>query len=673
MADHPSRTLLTPPSRSTKSQSISKGQRTRYKLPCITFSLVATLIGCITASIVILLTSHEDPVQVWRIRPAIWLSILAGVYAIALGGLFSIGVAVIWWRSIAHGTTIERLHFVHAGASPQDILPAFLAGAHARRVAVAALTVFAAKLAIGPMLQRSTRPMTHEAKRNIQMNIELAPEIPEEWFGTQDLFSNNGIWTSQTNFFGANITTENSTTHICPSYGTCKAEVIAAGLNLWNKTESKSLNLLDPANVNETLFSINLALNYDNDLSVLYLDTQFISAVDNNCIATVTQETYAMIPATMAYTIFIQDNRITPDIFGIIDNPVIVANSTSLSSNGTEGLWKGILEAFAPIYVSKAVLRSPKDGKFAKYGLASDDNLNSFWADMYLNTGVGPESDYPENVIKYCPLIWDSPTKYVLQQILEYIFRASRAVAASRDEARDEQSFIAVYRGEELWYVTDFRWLFGSVAVMALGSAAALSLLWGWWQLDRYVTLSPLETGKALGAPILAGAGPEQEVDSILKDVGHELVAYDGEELVWAGSLYATGVGGSLRTKASQNFDESRYEYVAPEILESDHLNAQRHRRGVRSINGADPIRVTRAFEHDIGYTTRKPYEDEEEMDIGQYGRPWTTDDRNNHVPLIQMLSNIAAPRSMPLYEQVSQPSPVPSPTAMQYSEKYNA
>ncbi|KAF1973647.1 hypothetical protein BU23DRAFT_128017 [Bimuria novae-zelandiae CBS 107.79] len=662
MATYSSRTLLDSYAGVAKAYN---NRRARYKLPLLIISLLTILVACITAAVVILLTSHEDPVQAWKIRPSVWLSILAGVYAIALAGLFSTGVTVVWWRCIAHGTTLERLHFIHAGVIPQDLVPAFVAGSHARRVAVVALLVFATKLAVGPLLQRATRPKTHEATRDVRLSISLATDIPEGWFGAQETFGGAGILASQATFFGWNLTNGNTTNSSCPPNGTCDTSVEAVGLNFTNSTDFTTLNLLDRANVNQTLFSINLTMSDQSGLPVLYLDSHFVSSIDDNCIATVTRETYALVPAIMRYPISMQDNRISPDIDSVMDNPKIVANYSSPGINGMTDVLGGILEALRPIYSSRAILDLPPEGKPALY-----ENLNNFWADIF-NTGIVLRSEIPENVSKYCSQLWVSPTKYVLAQILGYTFRTSSMVAAKRGGDGDKQNVTAVYTGEELWYVTDFGWLAGAIAIMVVGSAAALSLSWGWWQLDRYVTLSPLETGKAFGASILAQAGSEAEANSILREVGQELVAHDGDELIWAGSLYATGARDSVRSETSprpsrRSEDPGLYDISPFDTPENEQSNVRRHRRGVRSMNEADPIRVTRAFEHDRGYTTRKPYGDEEEMDIGQYGRPWGSDQANDHVPLIQMLSNIAAPGNGPFDIRAAQPPPVPLPTGGQ-------
>lgn len=654
MADQSSRTLVVPPSGFSIPYGVTQNARydarSRYKLPSLIILLLSTLVACIAAAIVILVTSHEDAVTIWRVQPSVWLSILAAIYTIALSSLFSTGVAVIWWRCIAHGTTLERLHYIYAGSTPKDLVAAFFAGSYAKKAAIASLLVFSTKLMVGPLLQCSTRQQLHEAARHIPMTAELASEIPDGWFDTGDPLGANALQTSQDTFFGRNVTTRNSPRHVCPNNGTCRAHVKGAGLNLSNTTSSSSLNLLDPANINQTLFSISLSMDDGvPGLPVLYLKSRFVSAIASNCVATVTTETYGMIPATMSYPVTIQGRALTPDIPAVIDNPAILSNY-SKAANATTVL-RGFMRVFQSTYTTEARLELPQEGKPATYTAAKYDDSISFSRDMFLDTSVFPGSGHPDNVVQYCPLLWHSPTKHVLGQILEFNFRASRSVASLRDDQHDRQNFTALYTGEELQHVTEFKWLAGSVTVMVLGMTAALLLSWGWWQLGRHVTLSPIETGKAFGAPILAQTSSAQEASSIVRAVGLELVAYDDndDELIWAGSVYTTGVHPSPKNgttcRPSRSSEEPRPHHVPPlDPVDSGHLAVRRPGRDVCNINGADPIRVTRAFEHDRGYTTRRPYDDEDQNDIDRHCRPWGGDQSNDNVPLIQLLSNIAAP-----------------------------
>jgi hypothetical protein len=62
---------------------------------------------------------------------------------------------------------------------------------------------------------------------------------------------------------------------------------------------------------------------------------------------------------------------------------------------------------------------------------------------------------------------------------------------------------------------------------MLLALLAVISLLWGWWELGRSVSLSPLETAKAFGAPMMQHVGRNSTVEEILKKTRGMKVKYD--------------------------------------------------------------------------------------------------------------------------------------------------
>jgi hypothetical protein len=631
MADNASRYLLM-----QGDHSKPLGKRTTYKLSALIFFLLLLLIGCIAASIVVLLTSNENSVQSWQVRPAVLLSILTGFYVMLLGSLFTTGVAVVWWRSINHGTTVQRLHFVHAGANPKDFFPAFAAGGHARRVALAALVVLSVKLAIGPMLQRSSRPEVHQVSSGIILNVDIAREIPDEWFGAGDTFRDSSFGILQGTFLQSKIATRDMDDYSCPTNGTCDGMVEAAGLNYNCKSIPRTINLLDPGSENATLFSIDLALDNSTGYPILYLDTQYVSDLSEDCIATVTTESCSMIPAIVLYSISVKNGVISPNLTWSLDNRAVVSNTTSTADadlKNPTGPLQGIQKAFLPVFESRAILRKLQDGKATDYSLDRSKRA-AFWADIFHFTYSS--RSYSDTTARNCPLLWDSPARTVMDRIFDYMFRSALEVARADDS--NTQKVAATYKTEHYWYITNFRWLAASIAVMTLGVAAALSLLWGWWQLQHCPTLSPLETGRAFGAPIFAAAAPKMEASSIVKEVGHERVAFDGHELVWSGSIYTTGVGGSLGTKSSKGSREPGIGEMEGDFSAHSSLRGRGHRRGMSSVSDVSPSPTQRpSFEHSLGYTTRQPYDDEEEVDIGEYGRPRSRSHGNDTSSMIPM------------------------------------
>ncbi|KAF2788520.1 hypothetical protein K505DRAFT_328876 [Melanomma pulvis-pyrius CBS 109.77] len=627
MADNSSRSLLAPHGEYSKARSAWTGERSTYKTPLFVFTLLVLLVGSIISSAAILLKSHEEPVDSWRVQPSVLLSFLCGVYAITLGGLFTTGVAITWWRSLAHGTTLKRLHFISTGADPKDLVPAFLAGSDARRVVLAALVVFIAKLSIGPFTQRATRPRPHDVTRNVDMNIHFTNEIPDGWFGSWGSFHGRGLRAAQDTFLNSSMATDASDRYYCAGNGACDGLVSAAGINFGCSTTWETIKLLDPESQNSTIFSIDVEKDYSFDQPMIFLTTKYIESVDDACTATLRTDTCNIIPATVWYPISIRNTSLTLDLNRLLAQPSIKSNYTSaadiLNNNLTApiGPLEGIFRGLGYALRSEAFLGNDSKGGIG-YDPGSEQLRAVHWSNIFLDTNFtaqGPNDS--SKVQNTCSLAWRSPTMPIIGYMYDFMFRAAYA-AADKDKVY-EQSFIATYRGTELWYMTDFRWLAASIGIMVLGSAAAMSLLWGWWQLDRYVSLSPLETGKAFGAPIFAAAGPEREANGIVKEIGHERVAHDGDELVWSGSVYASGTGlvGSLRGRVSGDTDGRSMREMEGGSSGHSSVRGRGHRRGMSSASEAGSGGARPSFEHSLGVTTRRPYDDEEEVDVGHLGR----------------------------------------------------
>jgi hypothetical protein len=564
MADKSSHSLLGSQGDSSKTRNARILKRSAYKTLCTILLLLALSVGCIIASITILLISHQDPIKSWKFQPSVLLSFLSGVYAAALSGLFTTGIAITWWRSIRHGSTLKQLHFISAGGNAVDIVPAFLAGSGARRVALVALVVLITNLTIGPLTQRATSLRSHDISKNIVMSMQLAQQIPDGWFGTRQGFLNRGLRVAQGTFLNSSLTTSTAAGYYCPANSTCSGAVPAAGINFECATTTEVVDLLDIDNQGSTVFSIDFTyyqgseiftleetlLNTVNsyDRPMLSMATKYIDSVDGTCAGTLRTDICNITAAIVRYPILIRDNTFTLDLLQLVKQPDIISNDTSTTdqdpTNEEWGSLLSIVQVFSIAYRSKVVLANGTQGSVL-WELTKEAYRSPIWPTMFMDASVDAESsNYSSTVREKCPMVWSSPTLPLISYMYDIMFRAAYAVPTTNtsDTAQSFlQTFPVLSKGSELWHVTDFRFLVASIAAMILGLLAAISLLWGWWQLDRYVSLSPLETGKALGAPIFAAAGDTHEVNGILKKVGQEKVTHSGVELIWSENAYALG------------------------------------------------------------------------------------------------------------------------------------
>ncbi|PSN71691.1 hypothetical protein BS50DRAFT_657388 [Corynespora cassiicola Philippines] len=659
MTDGSAKSLLAPYGDLTKPYRGLSGARNAYKTPLAILFLFIVLVGTMGAAAVVLLASHESPVGRWRVQPSVLLAILTGVYIVTLAALLSVGVAITWWRSFINGTSLRKLHYIHAGAGASDYIPAIAAGGSARRVALAAFVVFAAKLAVGPLLQRSTGVVLRNVAQDADMQIRIADDIPEGYFGTQSRLSAKGVRASQQTLSGPNLTTTSEKGYSCEGDGRCEATVAAAGVNFGCGPLTKELDLLDDDNLNETIFSIAMEIRYDYKQPILFITSKYISSIGSDCKATITEDTCGVIPAVVPYPIVIQNSSLAVDLDSVVENRQIVRNSTSKQDvetddpNAALGTLQGILSSLGPIFISEARLSNDSTGRTY--------TTQQPWPHLFYQDSSSAPSE--------CPLLFTSPSHPLLKNTFSLSFLAAYDAAQSKPST--SQPLAATLRTTQLRHSTSYPHLAAALAAMTAGILAALVPFWRFWALDRFVTLSPLETAKALAAPVLAGAAPEQEAAAIVRVLGHERVAYDeGGEVVWSGSVYASGLGYMGTVRGRGRASEPRY-FTAVPVGSSDSApvgGSVRGRKQSSSVHEANVQPSRPSFEHSYGVTTRKLYDDEEEVDVGLYGRARSASrgsaGPSDTVPMLPMPVNLSPANSGLGQNLLSTISGAVSPTA---------
>jgi len=163
-------------------------------------------------------------------------------------------------------------------------------------------------------------------------------------------------------------------------------------------------------------------------------------------------------------------------------------------------------------------------------------------ADLFF---VPESSSYDKHTFATCGLKWNSPTEYVLNSMHDFMFRA--ALRASNGTV--VQTFAAKRTLPALLFHSNHRYLAAAFAITLLALLVVLFLLWGWWELGRCVTLSPLETAKAFDAPMMRTIGRNSAVEGILKEIGGMEVKYNGEVMV-------NGVRGITQPVAEQGYGD---------------------------------------------------------------------------------------------------------------------
>jgi hypothetical protein len=122
----------------------------------------------------------------------------------------------------------------------------------------------------------------------------------------------------------------------------------------------------------------------------------------------------------------------------------------------------------------------------------------------------------PTAFSRHCALQWDpNSSQHILRALHDFMFRCALIVG----NGTETQSFEARRVAPMLVYRSDRRYLAAALGALMSGLVLVGSLMWGWWHLRYTVSLSPLETARAFGAPVLRGIRPDTTIDEILVEV----------------------------------------------------------------------------------------------------------------------------------------------------------
>ena len=137
---------------------------------------------------------------------------------------------------------------------------------------------------------------------------------------------------------------------------------------------------------------------------------------------------------------------------------------------------------------------------------------------------VADTSKYSNHTVNKCNMMWRNPKEYVINSFHNFMFRS--AVNAGNGTP---QVFVTQRTSQELLFKSNYYYLAAALGGIFLALIATLSLSWGWWELERHVSLSPLEIAQAFGTPIVQFTGGDTMIKDRLKQVGHLRVRYSSK------------------------------------------------------------------------------------------------------------------------------------------------
>jgi hypothetical protein len=317
---------------------------------------------------------------------------------------------------------------------------------------------------------------------------------------------------------------------------------------------------------NHNFFSVGYSTNSVDGISsqgqALTLFSTFKS--EPNCVGTIQTHYCSLYQGTVNYHITLSNgtiSRMNPyENFTIPSNDTETAfnNSVSLDTTFMSKYWPTIFQTlFPPISVNVSIREDFGTQVYTKCITPSSDL--STWAAPQANasdcSGTSPPP-LQDLSIRYatprldaggralgdiCNTTWRNPMPDLVASMHELAFRISLATAmapdsvflpglSAADVAAHRQAWTQTvdYRGWQTRAVfrTDVPYLGLGVVASLLGVVATLPLYTGWWGLGRKPSLSPLEVGRAFGAPVLEGVDGNAGAARIVAEKGGTAVRY---------------------------------------------------------------------------------------------------------------------------------------------------
>jgi Protein of unknown function (DUF3176) len=486
------------------------------RMPYLGLAAIAGVVACIAAAIAVLASSNGRPIHQWTVQPTVWLAVIAAIANACLHYALAQGVVIAWWRKAIHGGTIADLH--NHWDFGNSLLAALFSGRRFNLVAFA--TVMSTVVVVnGPLLQRAST-ITNLAPRTM---TELQAQINTNWLGAYTgVISGRGHQTAiLTKNFVQVMQDYTNRANIKMRYtgcdGTCSATVPGAGFGVTCSEDLVPLNLtIDIAHVGfyTTIFSTDFAqdpVQSDQTINMTVLYKNTTDCDESNAIS----RTCVLSPSTVEYPIVLSNGTVTlSPAPGVWQNDTIVSHQTIPFESGDQptvlgGFVLGIISQFN------------SSASIAFGGAVSWEMVTT-----------GPLAHiYASNDTVNCSLSFSDPTYDILAAMREIAFR--HAIATSNNTNMQKVEGIVI--GTVTAYKSNFIYLAIACAVMLVGAMATLSIFYGWWELGRKMSFSPIETAKAFNAPMLQSHNWNGDAKTLLAEVGTKQVRY-GEVLTVNGA-----------------------------------------------------------------------------------------------------------------------------------------
>jgi hypothetical protein len=241
--------------------------------------------------------------------------------------------------------------------------------------------------------------------------------------------------------------------------------------------------------------------------------------------------------AIVKYPIIIQGNTVEINR-NETQELVQILHSTGDSSLAPDGSDAGPLRALAwfayQYYQNNAILLY--DPLLMDYTLI----FGTLVSDEYYNFTNGEDPNTPA-----CSYLFTNPTADIIAVFQILMFRTALIYDLSIN-ATNPQAFDAIQVQPTLVYQSLIPYLAIATALILVALFAVSSLLWGWWELGRPVSFSPLEIAKAFGAPAFDHSDLPADAKGVVGAIGSEKYKYGELKVVENGVEHSVLVFGEV-------------------------------------------------------------------------------------------------------------------------------
>lgn len=395
------------------------------------------------------------------------------------------------------------------------------------RIAVASTLTAIAGIVYSPLLQKSSGVASANIGINVLKNLFIVPKLPDNYTGYNygKFYGSIGVYDEfsavvQRWSLNNNPAALDKQGFACN--GTCIGSVPSAGIS-WTCSNTTTIVPLTWQGPNSSFYG--LSTNYTRTLDtagdpMLLMTIAFIDSVDpSNCNANLITKTCNISAGTVSF-------------------PTKMINTTLLTNEKSMPITN-----FHPTPYEGDKPHAKEDSNSGPLGGLAWLGYNFFWtADQisYDNSSTFtdlingtmsvtyydydfqfPDSDPPSfGQNASCNYRWFDPSSDILNAFSEILFWASvDAMNQSwfNDGSLKPTTFEVEQTNERLVYTAVYPFLIVAECVLMAAIVSVATTLYGWWHLDREVSMNPLETARAIKAGMFDDARPGAESRELLR------------------------------------------------------------------------------------------------------------------------------------------------------------